>query len=129
MAADSIPEEVIKFIHANINSVEQLEVLLCLRNNQDKAWSAQEVSQKLYLQPESAAMRLADLSEKNLLQVQSDSEPLYRYQPLVNNLEQVVSSLDGYYKQRKDTIIQLIFSKPLDHIQVFSNAFRFRKRD
>ncbi|HEX8834436.1 MAG TPA: hypothetical protein VF719_09560 [Abditibacteriaceae bacterium] len=125
--AVEITEELKKFIHTHINSVEQLEVLLLLRSNSQQEWSAREVSQKLFIQPESAAGRLADLHGSNLLTVREEGQKLYRYQPQSGALDQHVGSLDRAYKERKDAVIRLIFSRPVDNIRVFSNAFRIRR--
>jgi hypothetical protein len=129
MATGKISREIEQFIHEKINSVEQLEVLLLLSGSPEKEWSAAEVSQKLYIQPESATKRLADLHAGELLILSQTSDSLYRYKPSTNALESAVSGLAEAYKVRRVSVINLIFSKPHDHIRVFSDAFRIRKED
>lgn len=130
MATGEITKEVEQLIREKLRSVEQLEVLLFLRAAADKEWSATEVSEKLYTQPDSAAKCLADLSARGLLVVRRTPGPLlYRYKPNTAALERTVSGLADAYKVRRFSVIELIFSSPNDQIQVFSDAFRIRKED
>jgi hypothetical protein len=123
-----IADEVRRFIHDNINSVEQLEVLLLLRSERSKQWCATEVSRRLFTVPASAAMRLDDLHQRSLLQkIEGEGEPLYSYQPQDARLDDTIAKLDQVYRERKDAVIQAIFSRPPDRIQTFSDAFRIRR--
>lgn len=131
MAQEEISPEVRRFIHHTINSVEQLEVLLFLMSNPEREWTAQEVSERVRLTAESVASRLEDLYQARLLsRGAAQDPPCFRYAPDSNALAQeVAESLDRAYKERKDTVIQLIFSRPLDNIRVFADAFRIKRRD
>jgi predicted ArsR family transcriptional regulator len=122
-----LSEDVKKFIMEHINSLEQLEVLFLLHRRPEKEWTADEVSQELRLSPASAAMRLADLQARGLLTVGEASNPLYRYQPQKPDFEPTVNNLAKAYSEYRLTVINLIFSKPLDKIQTFADAFKFRE--
>lgn len=125
--ADQFPEEVRRLIIEHINSVEQLEVLLLLSGSPERGWDAEAVSKALYTQPEAAAMRLADLRVRGLLSLVEGSERLYRYHPSTPELDRLVSSLARVYRERRVAVITLIYSKPLDQVQAFADAFRLRK--
>jgi hypothetical protein len=135
VAGEDISPELKRFIQNTINSVEQLEVLLFLMSNAEKEWSVEEISLRTRLAPESVAARLEDLHAAQLLtRAQTDSSQpaahLYRYAPTTKALAQeVADSLDRAYKERRDTVIQLIFSKPLDNIRIFADAFRIRRKN
>lgn len=136
MSFGHISDDVRRFIQDNIHSVEQLEVLLLLRNEPQKDWSAVEVSQRLFTVPTSAATRLEDLRSLGLIALSGNAsqeagsgQPHYRYQSHSSQTEQVIMQLDNLYRERKDTIIQLIFSRPPDRLNTFSNAFRIRRDD
>jgi hypothetical protein len=122
-----LPDDVKKFIADHINSVEQLEVLLLLHGQPQREWSAEAVSQELRIDPASAAERLVDLQARGLLAVSEASDPLYRYQPQNSNLEYTVNDLAKSYQEYRVTVISLIFSKPIDKIRTFADAFKFRK--
>lgn len=127
MTEQGLSEEVKKFITEQINSLEQLEILLLLHSRREKEWTAQDVSHELRLSQTSVATRLADLQKKGLLVVKEASAPLYRYAPQNPHVEPIVDSLVELYPDYRFTVINLIFSKPLDKIQTFADAFKLRK--
>lgn len=127
---EKISPRVRQFIHSTINSVEQLEVLLFVMSNQDRSWSAVEVSERTRMAPESVAVKLDDLLEAKLLVREGSELVKFRYAPNSNSLAQeVAESLDKAYRERKDSIIQLIYSRPLENIRVLADAFRLRSQE
>lgn len=101
--------------------------MLLLLHAQRKAWSAEEVSQELRIDPTSAADRLADLHVRGVLTMSEASGPIYRYQPQIPGFEPTVNNLAKSYQEYRVTVISLIFSKPIDKIRTFADAFKFRK--
>ena len=126
MSNGEITTDIERFIHDNINSVEQLEVLLLLVSPPQKEWSALEVSQKIYRQPDSVAARLEDLRDRGILSVRQEAQLFYRY---VSSARQdaVIRGLERAYEVRKDAVIRLIFTRLPDTLRVFSDAFRIRR--
>lgn len=127
MTYEAISQEVKDFIAAHINSVEQLEVLLLLRIHADQEWSADTLAKELRIDASWAATRLADLSTRGLLAVRETSESLYLFNPKTPELRRIVGDLALTYTERRVAVINLIYSKPLDNIRVFAEAFRFKK--
>jgi hypothetical protein len=117
VSSGEITTEIERFIRDNVDSVEQLEVLLLLRSAPDKEWGALEVSQ---------TTRLNDLRERGFLSVNQASPPLYQYSPSPQDSE-TITGLEHSYRVRKDAVIQMIFSKPKDSLRTFSDAFRIRR--
>lgn len=71
---------------------------------------------------------MAEMTARALLRVE-DGDPLrYRYGPASPEAARAVQLLDRLYIERRVTIITLIFSKPIDTIKDFADAFRIRKR-
>jgi hypothetical protein len=124
--ADPFPEDVQRFILENINSVEQLEVLLLLRNNPDKDWTAEAVGHALYTSEAAAVMRLTDLVARGFFSL-AETETLYRYSPKPAERGRLVDAVAEAYKERRVAVITLIYSKPNDQVQAFADAFRLRK--
>ena len=129
MAEGEITPSVKNFIHQHINSVEQLEVLLWMLTRADKEWSAETVSRELYIQVASAATRLADLQRCRLLQASQSTPSMYRYAPAESALDAAAREVASAYSVRRVGIINLILERPLDNVRVFSDAFRFRRKD
>ena len=129
MHAGDLPEEVRRFIFQHINSVEQLEILLLLRQQPGRAWSADAVARELRIASESAGERLEDMASARLLLRQGVRPEEYRYAPETMKLDDAVRGLATGYATRRVTVINLIYSKPIDRIRTFADAFRLRKDD
>jgi hypothetical protein len=124
---NGVADHVRAFIAAHVNSVEQVEVLILLLRSPQKSWTPKEVADELRTSPDSALDRLEDLTKRGCLV--RDADQRYRYGPKDAELSRVTSDLAVAYEERRYTIIQMIFSKPVDHIRTFANAFRLRKED
>lgn len=128
MPEQQIPDHVRQFIADHVDSVELIEVMLLLKRNRTDEWTAEEVSQRLYTSARSAANRLEAMRASGL--ATADDGPTvttYRYAPRTSELERAANDLEQVYGQRRTTVINLIFSKPLDKIRTFADAFRIRE--
>jgi hypothetical protein len=125
VSPENVPAAVAKLVREHINAVEQLEILLLLQGN-PKEWTALAVSEQIRTGLESARARLVDLEARGFVVRTGDSEPTFRYAPADRTLEPVVAALAKTYAEKRYTIINLIFSKPVDKIRVFADAFKLR---
>jgi hypothetical protein len=122
-----IPPRVQRFISTHIDSIEKLEVLLLMRARADREWNARDVSMELRITEASAAARLQDLTARRLL-VEYVGPPLsYRYHPASTEDAQAVAELQETYNTRRVSVISFIFSKPLDKVRGFADAFRLKR--
>lgn len=128
MSIGPLPADVERFIRDNIRSVEELEILLLLFSNTSKEWTAAEVSQHLYRQINSVSAHLDSLRQRAFLMAIASSPPRYCFNSATTQYE-TIRNLDKAYKERKDTVIRLIFEAPSDNLRAFSNAFKFRRQD
>ena len=123
---NGLPEEVHHFLHQNIESVEQLEVLLLLWRTPERGWTSDEVATAVYSHPSSVVRRLAMLFGQGLLR---EREPgCYQYAPRTADLHDTVTRLDHVYRERRVAVITLIASKPIENVRAFSDAFRIRRK-
>jgi hypothetical protein len=125
--ADAIPENVRRFIADNINSVEQLEILLLLRQSSSRDWDAETVSKELCSQPSAALMRMNDLLARGFLTGGEPPGRRFRYAPARQGLDQLVEQLAEAYHTMRVSVISLIYSQPSSQVQAFADAFRFRR--
>jgi hypothetical protein len=122
-----LPDETKQFILKKIDSVGQLEALLCLRSSPLMDWNAQMIAEKLYTSEAEANLILTQLTAKHFL-VPAQSDPTYyRYQPLNAELEAKVQQLAELYKRYLVPISQLIHAKQKSRVQEFANAFIIKK--
>ena len=127
MPEDDITTEVRDFLSAHINSVMELEALLLMHANSSRYYSADELAKELRIDPGAAAERLAGLHSAGLLRMEGDSPAKYCYAPIAPRTAQTVDALNRAYENRRVTVISLIYSKPVDKLRSFADAFRFRK--
>jgi hypothetical protein len=119
-----------QLITERIDSLVQLEVLLLLVRPGGGTWTAQAVSDALRINPGYAAGELTTLRARGLAAVAGDAiggDPAYRYAPASPELDAAVQELVQAYADRRVAVVTFIFSKPVDKIQTFADAFRLRK--
>jgi len=125
----ALSEIVQQFLIKYIHSVDQLEILLLLKNEPQKEWAAEEVARALFTQAEAADARLAELATYQLLlEKKIGNQTTYHYAAR-GDLDRAVQDLAEAYPKYRVTIINLIFSKPIDKIRTFADAFRIKKED
>jgi hypothetical protein len=129
VAPDPIPPTIVEFVRRTFESVRQLELLLMLRAEPSRAWTATEMSVELRSSETGTANHLADLQVKGLLARHDgpDGAAAYRYAP-DQAVERTVSALAEVFGRRKQSVVRLIFSEPEENpIQTFADAFRIRR--
>jgi hypothetical protein len=123
---NGLPQDVHQFLHQNIESVEQLEVLLLLWRTPERGWTSEEVATAVYSHPTSVIRRLGMMLGQGLLR---EREPgCYQYAPRTAELHQTVTRLEHTYRERRVAVITLIASKPVENVRAFSDAFRIRRK-
>jgi hypothetical protein len=129
MADSGISEPVRRFVAAHINSIAQIEVLLLLRATADREWSAPEVSAELRSSVMSMQDRLGDLAARGLLAVrEADAVLLYRYAPASEDVSRLIDGLAHAYKERRLSVVNLIYAKPESDAVSFSEAFKISRK-
>lgn len=122
-----LADDIQRFIAENISSVAQLEVLLLLKAHPQQSWNADEVATALYAGSTLLADELAAWRSRGLLEVAPDRPDAYRFAPRTPDMAAVVETLEEAYKNRRVSVITAIYSKPVDKIRTFADAFRIRK--
>jgi DNA-binding IclR family transcriptional regulator len=99
-----ISNAVRRLIAAHIVSVEQLEVLLLLREHRHHCWTVDQVNDRLRSSPSSVGARLHDLTQRGFLA----REPAgFRYGAAPAH-EQTLRDLAVAYAERRYSVIDLI---------------------
>jgi len=122
-----LPSEVRTFIVRHLTSGAQLEILLLLHRDPERAWPAAAVGRELRIDSEQAAWGLSRLATQGLLGV--DEQSGYRFEPRLRRNAHAVDALAALYPIYRVAIISLIFSRPRGPMSDFSDAFRLREED
>lgn len=125
---DGIPQEVKAFIEEYIGSIEQLEILLLVHNHPEQWFTPADVSRELYIAEESAARRLQDFYARKLV-VRAPDKSLYQAVAGTAPSSRTVALLATAYQERRVRVVNLIFSKPVDRVKSFADAFKFRRKN
>jgi hypothetical protein len=128
--APRVPPEIARFLSAHIASVEELELLLLLRRERERAWTAEAAAHALYANPQSIARRLTKLQHSELV-AGTDAAPApatFRYAPADAEICALVGRLDEVYRERRVAVITHLASQPLENIRAFADAFRLGRK-
>ena len=120
-----IPEGLRDFMKKYISSVSLLEVLLMLKRDPERSWSAQDISTEMRTNRSYASSQLAELIALKLV-VPAEREEAFRFDPLSPH-SAVIAELEELYINRRPTIINFIYAPPIDSIRDFANAFKIKK--
>jgi predicted transcriptional regulator len=119
-----LEEEIRDFVDRYIDSVEQLEILILLKESAPQQWSAQEINEKLQSHFSSVQTRLRGLCKLNLINCNAEN---YSYPGSDKSQEPKIEKLILAYKQKRIRVIEMIFSKPKDKLRDFADAFKIKK--
>jgi hypothetical protein len=121
--ASGVPNDVERFLRTAITSVQQLEVLLLLREERNRAWTAADVGARLRTHAGAAGNYLESLQ---LLGLASGEGGAYRYDP--GRRGKLVDRLAELYPTYRTRIVGLIYSQANENVEAFADAFRLRRR-
>jgi hypothetical protein len=126
---DPFPADVHQFLRDHIRSVAQLEVLLLLHTDDQKAWTIEESAKQLYIASSMTGPLLESLRDSGLVVVDDGNSKRYRFSPKTAELRQVVGDLARMYHERPVSTINIIYAIPTENLQSFADAFRIRKKE
>jgi len=119
----AIPAAVEKFIRRHIDSVEQLEVLILLRENPEREWSAASVARELRSTTSAIQLRLDRLVDHRFVTKSHNGTYSFDAQAqIASEIDELIAT----YRTRRTTIIEMIFAAPSDSVRSFADAFRLR---
>ncbi|MCC2641417.1 MAG: hypothetical protein K0S45_1830 [Nitrospira sp.] len=122
-----IPDDVRRFIQANIDSIAHLEALLLVHEQPDVEWTVADMSARLYISPKETSAILLRLRADRLVEVKGNDDARFQYQPGSDELSGMVDRLADSYAKHLVPITGLIHSKQGSRIREFPDAFDFRK--
>lgn len=122
-----ISDQLSQFIRERLPSLEQIEIVLLLRRDQTRAWTAPQVSTSLGTPPESTAMRLFLLASNGVIVFDGSSGlPSYRY--VANTSEELMDELELTYEERRDALVAIAGGGATpDPLRSFADAFKLKK--
>lgn len=126
---DDFPANLKDFIARHIESVAQMEALFMLRQDAGRQWTSEELSKSLYITSDMGDAMLLDLERRGFVVREKDSATTYRYQPADPAADNLIAKLGDIYQERRVAVITQIYSRPIDKVQTFADAFRLRREE
>lgn len=111
------------FVREHVRSMWALELLLALRRDAQRCWSADELVRELRASQMLVNTNLRSFERSGL--AMCDDSGCYRYAPAAPVLDALCGQLEAAYRERPVAIINLI-SRPSDAVQSLADAFKFR---
>lgn len=123
-----IPHDVRRLLEERIESIRQLDVLLCLRESGSaRTWTAAELNATLRSSETALEGDLAGLLDAGLVETVAGPPTQWRYAP--GDQSRAVDQLAASYRSHRTTVIRTIGSGRATSIDEFADAFRIRRRD
>jgi hypothetical protein len=116
-----------ELLQQRLSSLDQVEVVLLLRSDRARSFTAPEVAKALRTAPEPAAMRLFLLASGGLLTFEAGGIPRYRYVELEPETETLLAELERLYADDRRALTEVVETKPADPIRSFTDAFKLKK--
>ncbi len=124
---EPLPEATARFLKANIDSVEQLEVLRALAADRNRVWDCRALAGEVQARPQAVARHLDALERRGLITVARGPIPTYRYGANTPELEDAVSRLLQLYNERPVTLIRLVYEHAGGGHKTLADALLLRK--
>ena len=122
-----LPDDILRFLYGNIESVDQLEVLRVLGDDRGRDWTAHALAAEVQGDPVVIAADVAALKARGLLAAEArGAEVVVRYGPGPATADLVGRLLD-LYKERPVTMIKMVYDRAKDPLRTLADAFRLRK--
>lgn len=127
---EPFPDEVRRFADGNIESIDQLEILRVLDENQGEAWDATALGRAIQAEPKAVGAHLAALHGRGLLTAERRAADWFgRHGPHTPELAAQVARLLQLYRERPVSTIKLIYAQAKSPLRVFAEAFKFRREE
>jgi hypothetical protein len=127
-AAGPLPEDLMRFIDSNIESIEQLEILRILGEFPAREWTATELAKEAQISPSVIAGQLSTLERRGLLQTHTvELMLLCKFAPRSPEIEQPLRALLQFYRERPVTLIKIVYDRANERLKAFADSFRLRK--
>lgn len=121
----ALPDDVLGLITSAIASVWTLEVLLLMRGEPRRAWSADDLIRELRASAVVVSNATAALTAAGLILEETPGS--FRYNPVQAELAATVDRLAVCYGETRFAVTQAILTAPNDRIRSFADAFRLKK--
>lgn len=125
---DPFPDDVLRFLDSNIESIDQLEILRVLAEQANDEWSANNLAQKIQAGAPATIAHLTAMQARGLLAVEVRDEAVYaRYGPSTPELDKRIVAALASYREKPVSMIKYVYARAAESLRAFADAFKLRK--
>jgi hypothetical protein len=128
VARGDIPDNVQALVADCLSSITQLDLLLLLHSSPDRAFAPDEVGRDLHIPDRFVRGQLVELAAAGVVTASEDEPLTFRFDRQGPRARDVDALADAVAR-RKRAVHNLILAGPSDDVQLFSDAFRLRKKE
>lgn len=125
--ASPIPEDLLRFLEANVDSIEQLELLRVLGEHPIQEHNAADLARECQIKPSSIAAELTALEHRGLLKTRSQDPHLFCSFNPAPSTDGLLKRLLQFYREHPVILIKVVYARAQDRLKAFADAFRLRK--
>ena len=125
---DRLPSDVVQFVNENIDSIEQLELLVMLIDTSHRYWDAASAGRALGVNPGKTLRDLERLATRNLLAVNLGNDVSYRFEPGSSRLRATTEVFAAAYRNNPRALFRLVAERQTRAVRDFADAFRIRRK-
>lgn len=130
MSVPPIDPEIERILSVAIESADRLEILLTLRQEQPKTFTAKTLRERLALPSASIDTHLAILCGRGYLGVTIGNDLVYTYRPISQKIDQQVADIAALWATRRSDVEALFrLRRENDPVRRFADAFRFKRKE
>jgi DNA-binding transcriptional MocR family regulator len=122
-----LPAQLRAFLYSCIDSVEQMEMLMVLKESA-RPWSARQLAHEVGTEDRRARAHLEALTARGLVQAAVREEGLtYTFRPASASLAGYCDDLEDYLRRSRADVMRFVTALPPPSIRSFANAFKLRE--
>jgi hypothetical protein len=133
MGPSELPEDVQRLLREQIESYEQLELLLLLRRERDGPWTEEILTARLGISTSLVLSALAELQAAGFVEERAHgSAKRYAYRVQSDNVEATVARLEQTYREYPIQVVKLMSANAIERVRTaalrtFADAFILKK--
>lgn len=124
MTVPDLPADVLEFLDRFIDSIPELETLLMMSEDPQRAWTGPALAARIYVAPEKARAILEALHRRRLI---TEAEDGYRFAPIDEEHRARVARVADTYRSKLVAVANFVHGKASASVMEFARAFDLKK--
>ena len=124
-----LPPSIQSFLRDDVETLQQLELLIVLMNDPGRWWDAPAVARQIGVEISDARAGLERLASRNLLAITISSDVRYRFQPGTPALRETTDRVAETIRRNSLDVYRFVAGLRNRAVRDFADAFRIRRDD